>query len=83
MLLLLLTIYFCISRAYIHIYIYYSSSTALVALLTCVRYRDLLWGPSRDSNSGLPYSKPTRYCLSYAAPFKKSYFILSVSGPLH
>ncbi len=28
----------------------------------------LLWGASRDSNSGLPYSKPTRYCLSHAAP---------------
>ncbi len=27
-----------------------------------------LWGASRDSNSGLPYSKPTRYCLSHAAP---------------
>ncbi len=25
--------------------------------------------PSRDSNSGLPYSKPTHYCLSYDAPF--------------
>ncbi len=24
--------------------------------------------PSRDSNSGLPYSKPTRYQLSHAAP---------------
>jgi hypothetical protein len=23
---------------------------------------------SRDSNSGLPHSKPTRYCLSHAAP---------------
>jgi hypothetical protein len=26
--------------------------------------------PSPNSNSTLPYSKPTRYCLSYAAPFK-------------
>ncbi len=25
--------------------------------------------PSRESNSGLPYSKPTRYQLSHAAPF--------------
>jgi hypothetical protein len=24
--------------------------------------------PSRESNSGLPYSKPTRYQLSHAAP---------------
>ncbi len=25
--------------------------------------------PSRESNSGLPYSKPTRYQLSHAAPY--------------
>ncbi len=30
--------------------------------------------PSRDSNSGLPYSKPTRYYLSHAA----SYFVILV-----
>jgi hypothetical protein len=26
-------------------------------------------GPSRESNSGLPYSKPTRCQLSHAAPY--------------
>jgi hypothetical protein len=26
--------------------------------------------PSRESNSGLPYSKPTRYQLSHAAPYE-------------
>jgi hypothetical protein len=25
--------------------------------------------PSRESNSGVPYSKPTRYQLGHAAPF--------------
>ncbi len=28
--------------------------------------------PSRDSNSGLPYSKPARYQLSHAAPQKRN-----------
>jgi hypothetical protein len=27
--------------------------------------------PSRESNSGLPYSKPTRYQLSNAAPYEQ------------
>jgi hypothetical protein len=26
--------------------------------------------PRRESNSGLPYSKPTRYQLSHAAPYE-------------
>ncbi len=30
---------------------------------------NLLGVPSRDSNSGLPYSKPEHYNLSYAAPY--------------
>jgi hypothetical protein len=29
--------------------------------------------PSRESNSGLPYSKPTRYQLSHAAPWELSH----------
>jgi hypothetical protein len=32
--------------------------------------KDLPVVPSRESNSGLPSSKPTRYQLSHAAPFK-------------
>jgi hypothetical protein len=39
--------------------------------------------PSRDSNSGLPYSKPTRCCLSHAAswatPHPQILFLIYVS----
>ncbi len=38
------------------------------ALLTSLSGRNLHGVPSRDSNSGLPYSKPARYQLSHAAP---------------
>jgi hypothetical protein len=31
--------------------------------------------PSRESNSGLPSSKPTRYQLSHAAPFTFTLFV--------
>jgi hypothetical protein len=34
---------------------------------------DLPVVPSRESNSGLPYSKPTRYQLSHAAPSQLSH----------
>jgi hypothetical protein len=46
-------------------------STILSYLHSCrLSGRNLLGVPSRDSNSGLPYSKPARYQLSHAAPWR-------------
>jgi hypothetical protein len=70
-----LFIYFYSIRADIQ-YLYavdYSSSTLLVVLMAS----------ARDSNSGLPYSKPTRYCLNHAAPlfnFVKSFCLSERRG---
>jgi hypothetical protein len=38
--------------------------------------------PNRDSNFGLPYSKPTRYYLSHAAPHAMTilFCFLDVNG---
>jgi hypothetical protein len=44
---------------------------------------DLPVVPSRESNSGLPYSKPTRFQLSHAAPYTEPRrTILSHAAPL-
>jgi hypothetical protein len=48
--------------------IYYSDRTTLVVFIAFARWRTSSGVPSRDSNWGLPYSKPTHYCLSHAAP---------------
>ncbi len=59
-------IYFYINRADIQCWYYSSSTLLLSSWLPLGRGTPL--GCDRDSNSGLPYSKPTRYCLSNAAP---------------
>ncbi len=59
---------------YIHTFIQSHSSVAIRCGLSPFLHRLFAqWGnlpvvPSRESNSGLPYSKPTRYQLSHAAP---------------
>ncbi len=57
-----------INRADINSDIYYSDRTTLVIFIAFARWRASSGVPIRDSNSGLPYSKPTRYYLSHAAP---------------
>ncbi len=42
---------------------------SISSLLVCSVGNHLPVVPSRESNSGLPYSKPTRYQLSHAAPY--------------
>jgi hypothetical protein len=59
-----LFIFTLIEQTY-NIYIYYSESTTLVIFIASARWRASSGVPSRDSNSGLPYSKPTRYYLSH------------------
>ncbi len=61
-----LFIYFYFNRAYIQYFIYNTRRVPLLisSLLPLGRGPGV---PSRDSNSGLPYSKPARYCLSHAA----------------
>jgi hypothetical protein len=48
-------------------YSYYSSSTLLLSSWLPLG-RGLLWGAEPRFEFGLLYSKPTRYCLSHAAP---------------
>jgi hypothetical protein len=43
---------------------------------------DLPVVPSRESNSGLPYSKPTRCQLSHAAPYSHHILLLEICGPI-
>ena len=73
-----LFIFQILSHTYIHIhsiifvqYIYPSAfaEASLHFLIACMLSgEDLPVVPSRESNSGLPYSKPTRCQLSHAAP---------------
>ena len=70
-------VYFSYFITYIHSitfiqYIYPSpfAEASLHFFIACMLSgKDLPVVPSRDLNSGLPYSKPTRYQLSHAAPF--------------
>ncbi len=53
-----------------------SSPTPFSPLLVACCHSFYLWVPCRESNSGLPYSNPTRCCMSHAAP------CLSYAAPL-
>jgi hypothetical protein len=41
----------------------------LVVLMASARYRASSGVSSRNSNTALPYSKSTHYCMSHAAPY--------------
>jgi hypothetical protein len=71
-----LFIYFVFTITYIHNYIstIHSSISSRRGLspfssLLSLSGKNLPGVPSRELNSGLPYSRPARYQLSYAAPF--------------
>ncbi len=76
MLPLFLFIFTLFEHTYNNYVYYYSSSAPVGFLMALARKRASSEVPSRDSNSGLPYSKPTRYylratphpILSHAAP---------------
>ncbi len=69
-------VYFSYFITDIHTFIQSHSSVAIRWGLSPFLHRLFAqWGnlpvvPSRESNSGLPYSKPTRYQLSHAAPYR-------------
>ncbi len=71
-----LFVYFSYFITYLHSitfiqYIYPSpfAEASLHFFIACMLGKHLPVVPSRESNSGLPYSKPTRYQLSHAAPY--------------
>jgi hypothetical protein len=71
-------IYFYINRAYIQSYTY----ILLVEYPLVVLMASASGFPSRDSNSGLPYSKPMCYCLSHALIFFLCCRPVLIVGPL-
>jgi hypothetical protein len=84
-----LFVYFSYFITYIHSitfiqYIYPTSfaEASLHLFIACkLSGKNLPVVSSRESNSGLPYSKPTYYQLSHAAPsFKRKLHILNVRG---
>ncbi len=60
---------FCLLQSHTFIITFVHSSIHLHSSLLSLRGENLPVVTSRDLNSGLPYSRPARYQLSYAAPF--------------
>ncbi len=70
-----------IQRYHTFIHLHSPGPLSISSLPLCSVWKNLPVVPSRESNSGLPSSKPTRYQLSHAAP---SYcnFIIWILIPL-